>query len=115
MSPSKLIKKNLAGGYMLVEITGTLVYEDVNKVSEEIKGLFAEGHDKIIIDLSGITHVNSKGIGALISVKASAGLGSRQFVILNPSQDVVKILTITKLLDIFTVCKNIEEAKRLLK
>ena len=114
MSPCTFKKNTDDSNYAIVYLTGSLVFEDVVDVSKEVKILFAEGHEKVIIDMSGITHLNSKGLGALISIKAASSIGDREFVILNPSEDVTKILTITKLIDVFDICEgSIDDAKKM--
>ena len=101
-------------GIVIIKLIGSLVFEDVLGVSGKVKEIFAEGRNKIIIDMSGIFHVNSKGIGVLISIKVASLFGDREFILLNLSPDVMKILTTTKLVDVFNIYEgNIDNAKKM--
>lgn len=114
MSPCTFKKNCDDKQFAIVKLSGSLVFEDVVDVSKEVKCIFAEGWDNVIIDMSEITHLNSKGIGALISIHANRSYGKRKFVILNPSPDVIKILTITKLINVFKICDgSIDDAKKM--
>ncbi len=98
---------------LVVTLKGTLVYEDVLSVSAEVNSRMANGSRRIVIDMSGIVLVNSKGLGSLISIQSLASEIGGQVVLLNPGPKATEVLKLTKLIDIFTVCHgNVEDAKK---
>src|SRR5580693_8195061 len=55
----------------VVKCHGKLVSESTNQLRETVKPLLPEG-GRIVIDLSDVDHLDSSGLGALVSLKASA-------------------------------------------
>ncbi len=73
-------------------------------------------NDNIInaaIDLSGIRYMNSTGIGVLITLLTKYKSKNGALVLVNPSDQIQKILTITKLNAVFTIVGTKEDALKL--
>jgi anti-anti-sigma factor len=71
-------------------ITGNFNYAivlGVKKLVEQQKKA-----DKYVIDLAGVTHINSSAFGALIYIKETYGAGDNDISIINSSPEVVKML-----------------------
>lgn len=101
---------------LVVTLGGTLVYEDVTSVSAEVNSRMATGSRRIIIDMSGIVLVNSKGLGSLISIQCLASIVGAQVILLKPGQKAMNVLKLTKLIDIFTICHgSVDDAKKLFR
>src|SRR3954471_20803861 len=109
---SKVIDKVL-----VIHLQGDLIGED--------NGLELADHanDKInddiilcAIDLSEVRYMNSSGIGVLITLLTKFRNKGGELVLINPSEQIKKLLIITKLNSIFVIVDNEEEAlKRLTK
>jgi len=63
------------------------------------------------IDLAEVRYMNSSGIGVLITLLTKFRNKGGEVVLINPSEQIKKLLIITKLNAIFTVVDNQEEAK----
>jgi anti-sigma B factor antagonist len=67
------------------------------------------------IDLSNVRYMNSSGIGVLITLLTKFRNKSGEVVLINPSEQIKKLLIITKLNSIFTIVDNQEQAIERLK
>ena len=63
-----------------------------------------------IIDLSELKHINSSGLGVLITLLTKARKVGGELVLANPSDFINNLLLITKLNTIFRIYKSIGEA-----
>ncbi len=100
------IKKCVA----LIRITGSLVYEDVKKVSAFVRQELARDVRGVILDLAGVDRVNSKGLGAIISAHSNALRKGIPLVIWNPSESLRQLLEHTKLTSVLTIVVGDEAA-----
>jgi anti-sigma B factor antagonist len=65
------------------------------------------------IDLFGVRYMNSTGIGVLITLLTKFKSNNGALVLVNPSEQIQKLLTITKLNSVFTIVGTKEEAIKL--
>lgn len=113
MAPCQ-VNVEIEGDIAYIVLTGTLVYEDVLLASTEVANVLAQGCRKIVIDMSKLVYVNSKGLGALISIQHQTVMVTAQLILLKPQPKAEKLLKLTKLHDIFRICYGtLEEAKAL--
>lgn len=69
-----------------------------------------EGTLLCAIDLSGVRYMNSSGIGVLITLLTKFRNKGGEVVLINPSEQIKKLLIITKLNAIFTIVNDEQEA-----
>jgi anti-sigma B factor antagonist len=62
------------------------------------------------IDLSNVRYMNSSGIGVLITLLTKFRNKGGEVVLINPSEQIKKLLIITKLNAIFSIVNSSEEA-----
>jgi anti-anti-sigma factor len=85
----------------MVKCHGRLVTEYAGNVKEKVAPLIPLG-GRIVVDLSDVNYLDSAGLGALISLKASAirqGLCVLEFVNMTPR--IMELLRITNLTNMF--------------
>ena len=58
---------------------------------------------RLRVDLSGVSFIDSSGIGALIAIRNAADGAGIPVVFVNPSAKVLNVLQITRLTDVFTI------------
>ena len=85
---------------MIVRCTGRINLESWALFSTTVRGLFAESKT-IRIDLTNVVQVDSTGIGAFVSVWASAKGSGCDLKFMNPNKHVQDVVEITKLHDMF--------------
>jgi anti-anti-sigma factor len=80
---------------------GELVIDTADKLKEVVSPLIPLG-GRIVIDLGGVKHVDSSGLGALISLKAATiKQGTCSLQLANMTPGVVELLRVTQLTEMF--------------
>ena len=87
-------------GATIVVCTGRLILENVPLFRSDIKAMFGSGK-RVILDLDGVTHIDSSGIGALAQLYVSSKSAGCHLQLYHLSAPVKRLLGITKLLDAF--------------
>ena len=75
-----------------------------------IRRLLEEGKKKILLNLAKVGYIDSSGIGELVSSYTAINKESGALKLLNLTQKLQDLLTITKLLTVFDVYESEEEA-----
>ena len=75
-----------------------------------IRRLLEEGKKKILLNLAGVGYIDSSGIGELVSSYTAINKDGGQLKLLNLTQKLRDLLTITKLLTVFDVYESEPEA-----
>src|SRR4051794_24650607 len=101
---------------LFIQLQGDLIGEDnglelVDHVNDKIN----EGVTLCAIDLSEVRYMNSSGIGVLITLLTKFRNKGGEFVLINPSDQIKKLLIITKLNAIFNIVTSEQEALGKLK
>ena len=71
-----------------------------------IRCLVEEGKTKILLNLAGVTHIDSTGLGELISSYVTVSNTGGQIKLVHLTERLKDIMTITKLLTVFDVYDN---------
>lgn len=94
-------------------LTGDLDYGECATFRMTIDRILKHGPPATIIDLSGVDHLDSSGLGLLLSLSKEYGAhGGRLVLVTNDSVD--SILDLTRLSSIFSCARTIDEANALL-
>lgn len=111
------LKEELSGNVLLLALDGDLIGgEDTQSILRVVQNNIEAGIIRCVIDISDVRFINSSGIGILITILTKLRNKEGELVLINPSEQVKKLLIITKLNAIFNVLANREEAiKRLVK
>lgn len=107
------LKVNVAekGGVMVVGLVGpvTLGVGDL-KVRATVKDIVAKGCKKVVIDLGAVPHVDSTGIGELVSAFTSARSQGAKLVLANLTKHIKDLLDIAQLSAVFESYESADEA-----
>lgn len=85
---------------LLNEVDNKLIYTDIQSRIEK-------GFDKLILDLSNLDFMNSVGLNFLLMLLRSSG---EKLTVANPSDQVIRLLEVTKLNTHFKVSPSVEDA-----
>jgi len=107
----KLTKREIRG-VVVVEIKGKLIGgpDDSDKFHGFIKALLDDGKNRIVISLRSTPWADSRGIGMLIGAYTSVKNAGGELVLAHVVDRINSILSVTRLLLIFTTFENVEEA-----
>ncbi len=103
-------------GILLLNFEGDLIGENNGlELLELVTDKIEEAVILCAIDISKVRYINSSGIGVLITILTKFRNKGGELVLINPSEQVKKLLIITKLNAIFTIADTKEEAIKVLK
>ncbi|MBI5464944.1 MAG: STAS domain-containing protein [Ignavibacteriales bacterium] len=95
----------------ILEPRGSLIGGDeTDDLKAKAKDLLEQGNKKLLLDLGGITYVNSSGIGALVSIRSMYQKASGKVKLCNLGKGVQNVFVITKLTSVFDVEEEREKA-----
>jgi anti-sigma B factor antagonist len=90
-------------GITIVELSGSITLDEGSAVLRKtVKGLAQQG-SKIVLNLGGVTGVDSTGIGELVSAYTSVRNAGGELKLLNLTREVHDLLRITKLCTVFDI------------
>lgn len=105
------ISERLVGDVTVLDMDGKItIGEGSVALRTAIRRLLEEGKKKILLNLARVGYIDSSGIGELVSSYTSIGKEEGQLKLLNLTQKLQDLLTITKLLTVFDVYDSEEEA-----
>lgn len=99
--------------YKKIRIAGALDIQTAKRESVACEQALGS-NPNLIIDLSGITHIDSTGIGLLIRLQKKARITGKKFILLSPSEQVRLCLEMMRLQDFFKVARDLETARGML-
>lgn len=97
-------------GIRVLSVGGELGGSDDEKLVERIGDLLSGPGDRVIIDLSQVTYINSRGINTLVRITAQANVQEQRVVFASPSNLVEGVFRTTQLIRFFDVYPTLDEA-----
>jgi len=90
-----------SGDVTLIDLSGSLTFQEIAALSKAIRDLLNEGHKKFVLNLNGVRSLDSSGIGELVRSYMTVTNRGGDLKMLNLSPKVEEILKITKLSQVF--------------
>ena len=105
MAESKLtIEERHTGDVAVLVLTGQMLLDDGDLAfGKRISDLIDRGRLKTILDLGGLTYIDSSGVGELVSAFTSVRNQGGELKLLHLTKKVHDLLQITKLYTVFDV------------
>jgi anti-sigma B factor antagonist len=109
---SKLdITQRLSANVTILDLSGKILIGETSiKFRTSLQQLMRGGEKHILLNLSDISSIDSCGLGELVGGFVSAGKNGGKVKLLNLTARVSEIMMITKLLTVFEVYENEEDA-----
>jgi anti-sigma B factor antagonist len=105
------IAERQAGDVTVLDMSGKItIGEGSVALRTAIRRLLEEGKKRILLNLAGVGYIDSSGIGELVSSFTAINKENGQLKLLNLTQKLQDLLTITKLLTVFDVYESEAEA-----
>ena len=105
------INERQAGDVTVLDMSGKItIGEGSVALRTAIRRLLEEGKKRILLNLAGVSYIDSSGIGELVSSYTAINKEGGQLKLLNLTQKIQDLLTITKLLTVFDVYESEAEA-----
>ncbi len=94
----------------IVSVQDLLSEFDNKKILSDIELHLEEGLHKLVVDLSRLDFMNSVGLNFLIALMTKSRKSGMTLTVANPSQQVLKLLEMTKLKSFFHLTPSVEDA-----
>ena len=105
------IAERQAGDVTVLDMSGKItIGEGSVALRTAIRRLLEEGKKRILLNLAGVGYIDSSGIGELVSSFTAINKDGGKLKLLNLTQKLQDLLTITKLLTVFDVYESEADA-----
>lgn len=96
-----------AGNVTVVDISGRIVLgEESAALRNLVCDLLSKGHKNLLLNLADVTHIDSSGLGTLVSSYTSARKQGGDLKLLNLTNKVEGLMQVTKLFTVFDILDN---------
>ena len=93
-----------ADNVTIVDLVGQIRLGETNiNLHNAIKKLVESGEKNVLLNLAGVTHIDSSGLGELVAGYTTIERAGGQLKLLKLSDRVIDLMTITKLFTVFDV------------
>ena len=107
------IDQRAAGDVVVLDLNGRLVLGDGSGLlKDKVQSLVFQGSRQILLNLGGVTYMDSAGLGELIASHTTIKREGGQVKVVNLTKRVADLLSITKVLTVFDVYDSEDEALR---
>ena len=101
------ISERQSGDVTILDMDGKItIGEGSVALRTAIRRLLEEGKKKILLNLARVSYIDSSGIGELVSSYTAINKDGGELKLLNLTQKLQDLLTITKLLTVFDVYES---------
>jgi anti-sigma B factor antagonist len=100
------VETRVRGRHATVALVGELDERDVHRIESELLALAGSGVSEILLDLDGLTFMDSTGIALLIRLERDARRRGHRFALLRPSEGVRARLDRTGLLSLLNIAEE---------
>jgi anti-sigma B factor antagonist len=110
--PLHVVEK-VIGGLMVLDLRGRITLgPETEIIRNKVKNVIETGHKRVILDLGGVSYIDSAGLSTLITCYISARKAGGEVKLLNLTKFVRDLLQITRLSTVFETYDNLEAAQR---
>ncbi|MBI3048420.1 MAG: STAS domain-containing protein [Acidobacteria bacterium] len=97
------LEERIAGNVAVVKVTGDITLTKGGDVllKDKVQSLIQQGYRNLLIDLSGVSYVDSAGLGELVQAYATTKNRGGSLKLLNVTKRLRDLLVLTKLLTVF--------------
>jgi anti-sigma B factor antagonist len=105
------VSERQAGDITILDMRGAVrIGEGSVALRDSVRGLVDGGKKKILLNLGGVSYIDSSGIGELIANYTTVSRQGGELKLLNLTDKIQNLLVITKLLTVFDSYDNEPEA-----
>lgn len=105
------ITRREVGNVSVIEPKGKItIGEGDVQLREEIQKLLAEDKKNLVLDLSGVSYMDSAGVGELVSVYTSVKNRAGELKLSGLTKKIKDLLSITQLMTIFDTYEDVDQA-----
>ena len=97
------LEQRIAGNVAIVKVTGDITLNKGGDVllKDKVQSLLQQGHKHLLVDLAGVSFVDSAGLGELVQAYATTKNQGGALKLLQVTKRLRDLLVVTKLLTVF--------------
>jgi len=108
----QIVEKEI-NGVTVLELSGRVTLGDESgQLRAKIKEVLGQGKKRLVLDLGNVNYIDSAGLGTLVAGYTSAQNQGAGMKLANLTKRFREQLNITKLVTVFEVYGNVDEAKK---
>jgi anti-sigma B factor antagonist len=106
------LEQRVVGQVAVVKVIGDITLNKGGDVllKDKVQSLIQQGYTSMLLDLSGVSYVDSAGLGELVQAYATTKNRGGALKLLNVTKRLRDLLVVTKLLTVFDTFENEAEA-----
>lgn len=105
------LKDKVVDGIGVLTLKGKLMgYPETDELHGEMKSFLGQKVNKVVIDLNGVSWMNSMGVGALMRCMTTIRNAEGDLRLARMSEKARSVFVITQLISIFKIFESVEEA-----
>jgi anti-sigma B factor antagonist len=110
------LKDKIEDGIGVLTLKGKLMgYPETDELHDEMRSFLGQKINKIVIDLNGVSWMNSMGVGALMRCLTTIRNAEGDLRLARMSEKARSVFVITQLISIFKIFETVDEAKESFK
>src|SRR5688572_11986075 len=99
------------GDVVVVRVNGDITMGKGDVIlKDKVNSLLQQGHRKVLLDLGGVSYVDSAGLGQLVQIHATTARQGAALKVLNVTRRLRDLLVVTKLLLVFDTFESEADA-----
>jgi anti-sigma B factor antagonist len=107
------IQERVVGSVTVLDLNGKLVLGDGDGLlKDKVHSLVFQGRKSILLNLGGVSYMDSSGLGALVAASVTATNNGGRIGLVNLTKRLEGLLSIAKLLTVFDCFDNEADALR---
>lgn len=97
------IEEKMSGDVAVVRVNGDITLNEGGDIllKDKIQSLLQQGQHKIVLDLGGVSYVDSAGLGQLVQIHATTKNKGGSLRLVNVTKRLKDLLVVTKLVTVF--------------
>lgn len=106
------IKDKIEDGIGILTLKGKLMgYPETDELHDEMRSFLGQKVNRIVIDLNGVSWMNSMGVGALMRCLTTIRNAEGDLRLARMSEKARSVFVITQLISIFKIFETVDEAR----
>ena len=103
------IEERTVGTVKVLDVKGQIIQGDL-LLKDKINSVINQGHKQILVNLAGVSYVDSAGLGELVGAYTTVTRGGGKMKLSNVTKKTHDLLTITKLVTVFETFDSEQDA-----
>ena len=103
------LDKRVVDGNAVVALSGDVDLQSSPAVRQQLLACF-DTHNRVIVDLAGVTYIDSSGVASLVEAFQLARKKNGSFALVNVSAAVMRVLSLARLDKVFAIHPSVEAA-----